>query len=575
MADRRHDVALSLGRLEQPVAEALEQAAEQRIVERMWQRDTSLWAADASGREEIAGRLGWLDAPGRMREQAGSLRAFADGVRGEELIHAVVLGMGGSSLAPEVLGETFGPAEGYLHVDVLDDTSVSAVQRIEDRVDVARTLFLVSSKSGTTAETLAFFRYFREQVGRSLGAQAGSRFAAITDPGSPLEDLAAQGGFRETFLNPPDVGGRYSALTYVGLVPAALLGIDLERLTASGRAAAADSREADPGANFACRLGVTLGTLARHGRDKLTLLLSPAVASLGGWIEQLVAESTGKQGLGIVPVDAERTGVADCYGDDRVFVSISCDADSGGPPARALDALAAAGHPVLRWHLPDRHAIGGEFFDWELAVAVAGSVMGINPFDEPDVNDTKQRTREMLAAGGEELPTGEALAVDGNTAVYGEARLFAGCTSVDACLERLLGSVRPGDYTAILAYLPRAPSLDTRLDQLRLLLRDRLRAATTLGHGPRYLHSTGQLHKGGADNGIFVLLTTDPIHSLPIPGEPYGFERLHAAQALGDFEVLKQRGRRVLRIHLGQGAEAGVKALLERLRRLLGRPDDG
>ena len=490
-----------------------------QVPRRIWARDPTVWTDDPDT-PEIRDRLGWLTVGKAMAQQVASLRTFADEVRGE-YDRVVLCGMGGSSLAPEVLWRTFGAASGYPSLHVLDSTDPAAVRQAERGGDPAKILFIISSKSGTTQESDSFFRYFWERTGGR-----GSQFVAITDPGTPLERLAGERRFRRTFLNPPDIGGRYSALSYFGLVPAALIGLDLETLLhrahrmAEACAACVPTLE-NPGA----WLGVTLGEGALAGRDKATFVLSPRIASFGLWAEQLIAESTGKEGKGILPVADEPLGSPEVYGTDRVFVSMTLAGEPDGEVEARLAALESAGHPVVHLRLEDRYDLGQEFFRWEFATAVAGAVLRINPFDQPNVAESKANTRTVLAEGSAASPPASA-----------------------AELERFLGGIQPGDYLAITAYLPPTEENDRRLAAIRLRLRDRLKVATTLGYGPRYLHSTGQLHKGGRPVGHFLQILDRSTDDLPIPGESFGFARLEAAQAEGDLLALRTRGRPAIRI---------------------------
>ena len=470
------------------------------IGRRLFNKDTTLWP----NYTDIENRLGWLTIIEPMARQAEALRAFAEEIRGAGFRRVLLLGMGGSSLCPEVLRETFGAADGFLDLRVLDSTVPAAVRDAEAWSREERTLFLVSSKSGTTLEVLSFYKYF---------AQPGDRCVAITDPGTPLEALAKRDGFRRTFLNPPDVGGRYSALSYFGLVPAALLGIDPARLLERARAVA---RPDGPGT----ALGGRIAEAARRGRDKLTLGLDPEFASLGRWIEQLIAESTGKEGQGILPVDGEPPGPG---GDDRHFEKVT---------------------------LKDPYDLGAEFFRWEVANAVVGSILGMNPFDEPDVNESKETTRTLLSAT---LPKEDSIPDVDRDALAGH-----------------LGRARDGDYVAWLAFLHRTDAVDRELQAMRKAVCDRRRLATTVGYGPRYLHSTGQFHKGGPNSGLFIMITADDAADVPIPGEPYGFARLKQAQALGDFQTLVRSGRRILRCHLSGDVVGGLRTLRSHCEKILG-----
>ena len=558
-----------------PIDERLRQLDAQRFGARLAARDPTLWGEDPGRRQVAANRLGWLESPALMRGATPALSAFAGAAAGSST-HVVLLGMGGSSLAPEVLSLVFGPGAGALPLTVLDDTGPAAVRAVAAAHDPARTLFLVSSKSGGTIEVASFEKYFHEWVLAALGVEgaggAGGRFVAITDPGSPLEDLAARRGYRRAFLNPADIGGRYSALSYFGLVPAALLGIDLDLLITSAAREGAPLGAGPAAEHPGVARGAALGELARAGRDKLTLVLDPAIAPFGSWVEQLVAESTGKDGRGILPVVDEPLAGPALYGADRVFVALSL---AGRPPVAeaALGALERAGHPVVRWALDSPADLGAEFLRWEIATATAGAVLDVDPFDEPNVTEAKQATRAALDAwlASGRFPVVDPVARTGDRAAYApadraaELRALAGdAGDVAAWARALLGLAGPGDYVALLAYVQRTPSRHRQLERLRSAARAMTRCATTLGYGPRYLHSTGQLHKGGAANGLFLLLTADDEGGeIPIPGERYGFGALRFAQAAGDHQVLERRGRRVVRVHLGADVEGSLDALIE------------
>ncbi len=529
----------------QPAFEARLAALEaSRFAERLKRRDATLWSADPAHQRVAANRLGWLEAPGVMAGHAGELEAFAAEQARSGLTHAVLLGMGGSSLAPEVLRLTFGARAGMLDLAVLDNTSPAAVRAVSQAHDMKRTLFVVSSKSGGTIEVTSFEKHFFEAVRVARGAGAGASFVAITDPGTSLEALARSRGYARVFVNPPDIGGRYSALSYFGLVPAALIGADVKRLLAG----AAEETNV-PGAGTAppgVALGAALGELALKGRDKLTLVLPAAIEHLGVWIEQLIAESTGKDGRGIVPVADEALGTPEAYGADRVFVAVEIGTSAPATAAR-LEVLERAGHPVLRWSRAAATDLGAEFMRWEIATATAGAVLGVDPFDEPNVAEAKEATRATLdgfLASGRFAPPPE---------------------TPPGAIAGLLDRARPGDYFAILAYLHRTPGIHERLTRLRLAARDRGRLATTLGYGPRYLHSTGQLHKGGPNTGLYLVLTADEGDDVPIPGERYGFAALRHAQAAGDLEVLGRHGRRVVHVHLKGAIEPALDRLIAAL----------
>jgi glucose-6-phosphate isomerase len=560
------------------VAEALARADEERWSERLHDRDTTLWSDDPTIQATIANRLGWLDLPIDFSEQIPALEAFGEAIRDDGFSAAIVAGMGGSSLAPEVIATAFGDLEDWLSIRVLDSTDPAAVRAAWDGLDPLATLFIVGSKSGTTTETLAFGADAWQRIRDALH-HAGERrespgelMVAVTDPGKSLHAIPHQDEMRGVFLNPESVGGRYSALSYVGLVPASLAGVDLDPFMAAAVAMHARCTAADPAANPGVALGATLGALARTGRDKLTLVVDPAIQSLGAWLEQLVAESTGKVGTGIVPIDREPLGAPASYGPDRVFVRIALDGTA--PPAPApdgrsadvlLDELAAAGHPLLRVVLSDPIDLAGEFVRWEVATAVAGIVLGVNPFDEPNVTESKENTRRVL----DELerrgafPPQEPLAVGDGIVLHGDTplRLTAGDGTVVGELRRHLERVRQGGYISIGAFIAPTAGRAETIDRIRARLRDATGVATTGGFGPRYLHSTGQLHKGGPASGWFLLLTSDHPDDLPVPGKPYTFGQLVDAQARGDMEALEAHDLPVLRVHLGADVDGGLAAL--------------
>ncbi len=567
--------------LREQVESALARALEADWVARIWQRDAGVWTSEPSVAEKIHQRLGWLDAPDQFDGDIEELVAFAAGLRDEGFAAGVVCGMGGSSLAPEVLASSFPRGEHGLPVPVLDSTAPAAVLAATETSDPARTVYLVASKSGTTTETLSFLAHFWQIEdrlhGEIPGTLPGAHFVAITDPGKSVDAIPHSDLFREVFLNQEDVGGRYSALTYVGLVPSALLDLDLRTLLGDAAAMAGRCHQRDA-ENPGLWLGVALGTLARAGRDKLTLVIEPTVAALGAWIEQLIAESTGKHGVGIVPVDGEPLGKPDVYGDDRVFVRISSghDAEWQARSDDGLDQLAAAGQPVVDLHMDSEHALGGEFFRWEFATAVAGAVLGINPFDEPNVTESKDNTRRVLNSyrHTHELPHSESLAEQGALRLYGDAplRLTMGHDGFVNELRRHLARVRPRGYFALQAYLAPSDQRTAALREMATLLRDSTQRAVTVGYGPRFLHSTGQLHKGGAPIGCFIQLTADQPDEPRIPGRPESFGTLIEAQAAGDFTSLESHELPVATINLSADADAGLGQLREALAKALARP---
>ena len=534
----------------------LGQLEQERVVARIWEHDHRVWKPEPA---EISNRLGWLHTADVMETAVAEWPAWVDQLHREGYRYALLLGMGGSSLAPEVFSKTF--EHRRLQLDVLDSTDPAVVLGRAEALDLARTLFIVSTKSGGTVETFSFFRFFYNRVVETLGAErAGEHFVAITDPGSGLAETAERYAFRRTFLNDPNIGGRYSALSCFGLVPAAVLGVDLRLLLARARQMMlACGAEMPASQNPAAQLGVTMGELARAGRDKLTFVISRPIASFGDWVEQLIAESTGKEGTGILPVVGEPLAEPQLYGNDRVFVRLSLgdDLDDRADEVR-LQALEEAGHPVVRVRLADSYDLGGQFFLWELATAIAGHILGINPFDQPNVEAAKVLARQMVTeykARGS-LPDEPPVFADQGVAVYANLPAGRKLVSLADAWAYFLGLARPGDYLALQAYLPPTPALGRALAELRLRLRQRCRLATTVGYGPRFLHSTGQLHKGDAGRGLFVQITADAPRDAAIPdeaGKPESsitFGVLEMAQALGDRHALLNAGRRVLRFHL-------------------------
>jgi glucose-6-phosphate isomerase len=531
------------------VAARLDRWAADRVAERLWERDGTLWAASGHPPAEVAAWLGWLDLPDATAARVAEIRNLAAAVARDGYRRAAVLGMGGSSLAPELAGRLF---DGVTELRVCDSTHPDAVRGFRSWATAARTMLCVSSKSGTTTETLAFHAALAEEV-------PALDFLAITDPGTPLAELARAQEFRAIVDGEPSVGGRYSALSVFGIVPAALRGVDLEALLAEARAMADACRRPAPD-NPGLGLGALVGEAALAGRDKLTILTTPRLASLGDWVEQLVAESTGKNGRGVIPVVGETVGAVESYGDDRCFVVVALAGEPDADRLAALaDALREAGLPVVETTLDRPEAVGAEFVRWEVATAAMGIVLGVNPFDQPDVAAAKQATESLLAAyrrdGAFRVPL-PVVAEPGLAAAADPGTLGDTPPSVAAAVRALLERLAAGDYFAILAYLPPDPAVSAALDRMRTTVRDALGVATTAGIGPRYLHSTGQLHKGGPASGVHLLLTAEPERDLPIPGRAETFGTLVAAQAAGDFAALQERGRRVLRLHAADTATA-------------------
>jgi transaldolase/glucose-6-phosphate isomerase len=535
----------SLGEAQSRFAERIRTWARDGFSRRLWAGDPTLWAPGAV--PEIANRLGWLGLPQTMAPRLAGIQAFADEVKAGGFAHVVLMGMGGSSLAPEVFQRTFGNAAGFPEVIVLDSTHPAAVAEVERRIDIPRTLFIVSSKSGTTVEPLSFFRYFWSLAGRATDSP-GRHFVAVTDPWTPLAAMARDRGFRRVFEADPNVGGRFSALSEFGLVPAALVGLDAAKLLAGAREEArANSAGASAGDAPGLLLGAAIGESALT-RDKLTILTSPSLRSLPDWIEQLIAESTGKDGKGIIPVADEPAISPELYGRDRVFVSIILDGDPEAGIGRITDALETAGHPVIRTRVHDLYSLGREFYRWEVAAAAAGSVLGIHPFNQPDVELAKELARKAMTRSG----SGPA------SAAPEEAFPADDAPGLRRAFDRWLGQARPGDYVAIQAFLPPREDISRALLSLRLGLLLKTGLATTLGFGPRFLHSTGQLHKGGPNEALVLQFVDEPGTDLAVPETDFTFGALIRAQALGDYQALRQRGRRVLRVNLQKDPTGGI-----------------
>jgi transaldolase/glucose-6-phosphate isomerase len=543
---------------------------------RLWARDATLWTGAGEN-----GWLGWLDVTDDQLAHIGPLNETAREVADSGVLHAVLLGMGGSSLGAEALRQTFGTIKGYPELHVLDSIDPAQIAATEDVIDLRRTLFIVASKSGTTLEPRILLQHFLERMRETVGEHlAGGHFIVITDPGSPLQQIAERDGFRQVFCGAPNIGGRYSVLSNFGLVPAAIMGVDLGRLldrTELMVHSCAASVPADQ--NPAVLLGAVLGTLAAAGRDKVTLIASAGIAGIGAWLEQLIAESTGKHGKGIIPIDGEEVGAPDVYGDDRVFVYLRLDSGADAAQDAAVDALEHAAHPVVRIGVADTYDIGQEFFRWEMAVAVAGAVIGINPFDQPDVEASKVATRALTAAFERTgaLPTDAPIYQDSGISLFTDAsnadaleQALGGDRSLSGYLRAHLDRLEAGDYFAILAYLAMNQRHRDALQTMRHAVRDCRRVATSVGFGPRFLHATGQAYKGGPNTGVFLQITADDARDIPVPGQRYSFGVVKAAEARGDLAVLVERERRALRVHLGADLTAGLNALGAALARALG-----
>ncbi len=549
--------------IDKAVGEAIEDWRKGGKIRRLWQADASLWTET-----DEAKWVGWLNVVDEQAKGVGALENFARDVRSAGFSDVLLLGMGGSSLGPEVFAETFGSKPGFPKLHVLDSTDPAQIKSFEHKIDLRNTLFLVSSKSGSTLEPNIFKQYFFERAKESVGADAAKQFVAITDAGSSLERLARQEGFRQIFHGVPSIGGRYSVLSNFGMVPAAAIGIDPRAfLESTAEMVRSCAPSAPPAENPGVILGAIMGTCQRQGRDKVTVIASEGIADFGAWLEQLLAESTGKLGKGIVPVDAEPLGPPRVYGDDRLFAYLRLASDPDGEQERAVAALEAAGQPVVRITVGDPMQLGQEFFRWEMATAVAGSLIGINPFDQPDVEAQKVKTRELTAAYEEsgKLPpetpffTGDGVALFADP--KNEAALKPQATSLAAVLKAHLARAGAGDYVALLAYIARSAAHIEALQGMRRRIRDGKRVATCLGFGPRFLHSTGQAYKGGPNSGVFLQITCADPADLPVPGQNYTFGVVKAAQARGDFGVLAERGRRALRVHLSGDLATGLDTL--------------
>jgi glucose-6-phosphate isomerase len=548
---------VDLGSYKEQIQNTLASLNQQGFSKRLWAKDPTLWKSDPDLQEKIRNRLGWLTLFDTMQNKAGEIMDFAQSIQEAGFTRVVLLGMGGSSLCPEVCRKIYGVTRECPDLTVLDSTDPATILSVGKKLDLNKTLFIVASKSGTTLEVQSLYRYFFEKVKAIEPSRTGQNFVGITDPDTPLERLARKQNFRKLFLNPPDIGGRYSALSYFGLVPAALIGMDLEVFWERARHSVSEYLSG-------VHLGVILGELAKAGRDKVTLVISPPIQSFGIWLEQLLAESTGKEGKGLVPVVGEPVGTPSVYGHDRVFIYLKLSVSPDPGQDSAVEALKQVGHPVVQMLLRDSMDLAGEFFRWELATATAGAILGINPFDEPNVTESKENTLRILQAlhssGRLDLPT-PILETEG-IRLYGDLQR-EGSASLRDVFQTFFHQSKAGDYVALLAYLQPSKGHEAILQRIRLVIRDRFHLASTLGYGPRYLHSTGQLHKGGAPIGLFLQITAEDPEDVSIPGEKYTFGILKLAQALGDFCALTSRGLRALHIHLGRNAGKDLKKLLE------------
>ena len=555
----------ALGNIEERTTQAIEAAAAEDLAKRIWRKDATLWKDDESNQKIIRNALGWLTVPDEMIGVIDELTEFADLVRQRGFQTVMVCGMGGSSLCPEVLARTFGRHPDFPELIVLDSTDPDVLAAMLNRVDIEKCLFVIASKSGSTTEPNTFYKFWYEQLSKRVDSP-GANFIAITDPGSPMVDTARELGFQRTFLNQADIGGRYSALSYFGMVPAALMGIDVRKFLSHAKEAEQSCSAAmSVTRNLALQLGIIVGEAANVGRDKLTFVIDEQIVTLGLWIEQLIAESTGKEGKGILPVVGEDLGGPSEYSNDRLFVAISVGEPSSETGTK-LHELEKAGHPVIYRKLSDIYELGAEFFIWEFATACAGWRLGINPFDQPNVQESKDATKELLSkfVSHGSLPEQNKLVADELITIYaeGNAENLSSSSTLQA-IRSLLASVKTNDYIALLTYTEETSAIDDELQKIRRTLRNATKCATTLGFGPRFLHSTGQLHKGGPDTGVFFQITANDAVDYAVPGEPYTFSILKQAQALGDFRSLATRGRRAIRVDLGNETLKGLERLHE------------
>ena len=546
--------------LNETISKTLSKLSEEKIVERIWNKDYTVWNDDP---EEISNRLGWLDSIENTTKVISEIKEFVQSVIKDGFTHVLLMGMGGSSLAPEVFRLTFGVKDNFLDLDVIDSTYPEAVKEYSDRLEFEKTLFIVSTKSGGTVETISFMKYFYNKTIKALGNEkAGEHFIAITDPSSGLEDMAKELNFRKIFLNDPNIGGRYSALSLFGMVPAALVGIDLNQFLKRTQMMVEECKINE--SNSAAELGVILGVLANEGIDKLTFVASPQIKYLGAWIEQLVAESTGKNGKGILPVDLEELLTPEFYSTDRLFIYIKMKNDS--TYNKQINVLKNAGLPTIEIELTDIYDLGREYFRWEFATVVAGWVLGIQPFDQPNVESAKIVARKMMSEFKEKgkLPESKANFREGGISVSGNIKSN---NLRDSLNEFLQNATEGKSYVAIQAYLKPEKETSDQLHKIRVILQKQFKVATTVGYGPRFLHSTGQLHKGDSGNGIFIQIIGDPNEDLPIPDEPksdkssISFRVLIKAQAMGDKEALIENNRQVITIDLGKDIKRGLEFL--------------
>jgi transaldolase/glucose-6-phosphate isomerase len=540
-------------------------------VARLWQKDASLWTGADEGKW-----LGWLTVTEDQIKELPNLKKLALEIKKAKFKHVVLLGMGGSSLCVEVLRLTFGKFAGHPELHVLDSTDPAQIKAIEKKLDLKKTLCIVSSKSGSTLEPNIFKQYFYEKIGQKVGAkEVGNHFIAVTDPGSKMEQVATNDHFRHIFHGVPSIGGRYSALSHFGTVPGAVMGLDLSKfLKTTQKMVKACGASTAPEKNPGVILGTILGVAANHGRDKITIFTSPGISDLGAWLEQLIAESTGKVGKGIIPVDREKIGKPSVYGNDRVFAYVRLAKENNKAMDAAVTALEKAGHPVVRIVLATKNDLGQEFFRWEIATATAGSIIGINTFNQPDVEASKIETRKLTSEyeSTGKLPSESPFFEDQGLKLFADdknAAVLKNSANLAGVLRTHLGRIGPGDYFALLGYIQMNEAHEKALQAIRHEVRDAKKSATCLGFGPRFLHSTGQAYKGGPNSGVFLQLTCDDAVDIPVPGQKYTFGIVKAAQARGDFSVLSERDRRALRIHLGKNLKGDLAKLAKAVKQAL------
>ncbi len=567
LSERAGKQEIEYGENGSAIKSAFSSLDEKQIARRIFSKDPYVWKSGDEETKAIRNRLGWLNINDFIN-RSDDIISFSKEIKNEKFKYVVLLGMGGSSLCPEVVRETFGSKQGYPKLIMLDNTDPAAVKNVESQIDLNKTLFIVASKSGTTTETLSFDHYFYNLLKENKIEDPGSRFIAITDDGTPLQDEAKERNFRKVFTNPEDYGGRYSALSYFGLVPMALIGVDIKEILHNAHQMEINCGPFIPAeSNPAIALGTEIGMNARLGRDKVTFILSDSISAFGYWVEQLIAESTGKEGKGILPVEGEDPAKPEMYSSDRVFVYLHSGNDEKQKEERKLNALQKAGHPVIKIDLKNKTALGAEFFRWELATATAGRIIDVNPFNEPNVSESKKNSKDLLKEWKEKNSFGEGepvISQSGISVYYNQnADWVPKGKTLPVFLNSFTKLAESPDYLAMLAYFLQTPQRQKLLHQIRIKLRNSLKVATTLGYGPRYMHSTGQLHKGGPNKGVFIMFTYEAREDLPIPGKEYGFATLQRAQALGDFRSLNDKNRRVIRVHLGSNIEESLKKINE------------